>query len=155
MIKFLLYLVGPCLVITMFAGCGTPPKSVDKYIVFAGTWQSDPVRFVRGDIDETYSFELRAGDNVMQVVYASTGSDADKRTITQTLTVSIDEESRKLVFAGDSPELVSGPAFVGRYGADVLYCDLPQGTAETLECLWGSDAHGEAPVVILRSVGQP
>ncbi|MEM8485078.1 MAG: hypothetical protein AAF564_05990 [Bacteroidota bacterium] len=155
MIKFLLKLVGSCLVVTMFTGCGTSPKSVDEYTVFAGTWQSDPVRFVRGDIDETYSFELRTDDNVMQVIYASTGSEADKRTITQTLTVSINDESGKLVLAGASPELISGPAFVGRYGADVLYCDLPQGTAETLECLWGSDAHGESPVVMLRPVGQP
>lgn len=146
--------IGFSLLLVILVGCSEPPKAVDTYVVFAGTWQSDPVRFVRGDIDETYTFEVRAGDNIMQVVYASTGDDADKRTITQTLTASIDETTNKLVLAGASPELASGPPLVGRYGADVLYCDLAPDEAVTLECLWGSDAHGDAPVVILHAVAQ-
>ncbi len=145
--RFFILLIGIGLLTT---ACGVTKKSTRDTIAFTGTWQSDPVRFVRGNIDETYRFYLSAGDQRMDVVYHSTGSREDERTVRQALTVSIDDSSGKLVLAGAMPQLISGPGFVGEYAPDVLYCDQNKASTDTLQCLWGSDAHGEVPVVVLR-----
>ena len=98
---------------------------------FSGEWQSDPVRFVRGEIDETYRFYFEENSQWMDVVYHSTGSEGDERTIRQSLTVSVDEETGKLVLTGAEPQLISGPDIVGAYRADVLYCDQTNEATDT------------------------
>ncbi|MBX2821216.1 MAG: hypothetical protein KTR29_16090 [Rhodothermaceae bacterium] len=144
MTRFFILLFGIGLLAT---SCRSTKNMEADTLFYSTTWQSDPVRFVRGDIDETYRFFLDGDLERMDIVYHSTGSTEDERTVRQALDVSFDEERGKLVLTGESPQLVSGPEFVGVYGADVLYCNPSK---DALECLWGSDAHGEAPVVILR-----
>ncbi len=130
--------------------CSVSRKSTEETTVFAGTWHSDPVHFVRGNIDETYRFQLSAGNQHMDIIYHTTGSQSDERTVRQSLRATIDESSGKLVLTGAVPTLISGPEFIGEYAPDVLYCDPISASTKKLQCLWGSDAHGDAPVVVLR-----
>ncbi len=119
----------------------------------AGNWQSEPVKLIRGDLDETYVFHLVLSQdqqtNVMDIMYGITDDTTDQRTIRQDLSIQMD--SAQLVLAGTNPTLIDGPTIVGEYAPDILYCDLSAQTAEdTLICDWGSDAHGEPPIVKLQ-----
>lgn len=118
-----------------------------------GQWQSAPVRLVRGDIDETYVFHVRlAGEqgHVMDIEYASTHAPADRRLIRQDVTLEADASSGRTIIVGANPRLVSGPAIIGVYEPDSLYCDTAnRASADHLSCTWGSDAHGNAPEVEL------
>ena len=113
------------------------------------------MKLIRGDLDETYVFQLDLSKdqqtNVMDIIYGITDDTTDQRTIRQDLSIQMD--TTQLVLAGANPMLIDGPTIVGEYAPDILYCDLTEPTGDdTLICDWGSDAHGEPPVVKLQRI---
>ncbi len=125
-----------------------PAPAEAQHAMPSGIWESTPVRLVRGDIDETYRFHLDFAVPMMDIVYHTTDTTVDARTIRQDLSITHNEG--RLVLTGSLPRLVSGPAIIGTYAPDVLYCTPLTTGDDTLACAWGSDAHGEPPAVTLH-----
>ena len=118
----------------------------------AGDWASAPVRLVRGDMDETFAFSVAVADNeaggIMDIAYHATNDPETEWVVRQDITVTIAGQSVDLI--GANPRQIAGPAIEGVYAPDELYCDAPAASPpNTLNCDWGSDAHGDAPNVRL------
>lgn len=119
-----------------------------------GDWRSEPVRLVRGDLEEVYVFSVRlnaAGQNsVMDIEYFSLTTPDRKRLIRQDIRLEAGAANGQSILEGANPRLVSGPEIIGVYEPDSLYCDTAKRRSpDNLSCTWGSPAHGNAPVVEL------
>jgi hypothetical protein len=123
-----------------------------------GRWQSQEVRLVRGDLEEIYRFDiaLHTGDStavtgVMDIRYSVAATPHMQRIIRQDLRVAFDSAAGQVILSGHNPRVVEGPAVVGVYEADVLYCAEPgEERPALLECHWGSPAQENTPAVTLR-----
>ncbi|GEM_PF-4605606 len=128
------------------AACGESQPTL------AGEWSSAELRLQHDGFDELYVFTLTIGSDektgVMDIVYYPTDDPSSERLIRQDLSVT--KTQTEITLAGVDPHLVSGPAVVGVYAADTLYCDpLTAQSRNVLTCGWGSDAHGDGPQVRL------
>lgn len=126
-----------------------------REMAFSGTWESESVILERGDFTETYQFivtiEEGASEGILDITYTVTGAPDSERTLRQD--ISVTREDGRIVLTGSDPRLVAGPEIVGVYEPDVLYCGVPPDGFDSLECGWGSDAHGRAPRVRLARRG--
>lgn len=132
----------------------TAADAADPKGDLAGMWESNPVRLVRPGLDETFIFRLSLGmdglGRIMDIDYFTTSDPADKRRIRQDVTIVMDAPTGLTVLQGANPRLVTGPAIIGVYEPDSLYCDVPKAeVVRTIRCTWGSPGHGDAPVVVL------
>lgn len=149
-------ILGKLTVVLFAAMCGsfTALGEVSKDGKLSGEWQSEPVRLVRGDMEEVYVFNVRlAGgerSGVMDIDYFSTRAPERRRLIRQDIVLETDRANDQTIMVGANPRLISGPEIIGVYEPDSLYCDSAGRASDTqLACTWGSPAHGNAPVVTL------
>ena len=148
--------LGKLTVVLFAAMCGSfvALGEISNDSKLAGDWQSQPVRLVRGDMEEVYVFNIRlAGDErngVMDIDYFSRQAPDRRRLIRQDIVLETDRANDQTIMAGAKPRLISGPEIIGVYEPDSLYCATADRASDTqLACSWGSPAHGNAPVVNL------